>query len=57
MIQLPSGSLEDVRMINIRFCIYRVTDLSIRLKVALKTELHRVLELELEQTNNDSTIF
>jgi len=54
VIQLPFAPLEVVRVINIRFCIYSVTDWVHDLNVVLKLELHTVLELEFEQNNKDS---
>jgi len=56
VIQLPSAPIEAVRMINIHLSIYIGTDW-VRLNFFSKTRMHRVLELELEQTNNDSAMF
>jgi len=57
VIQLPSAPIEAVRnTINIRFSIYIGTD-RVRLNFFSKNRMHRVLELELEQTNNDCAMF
>ena len=54
---LPSAPTEAVRnTINIRFIIYIGTDW-VRLNLFSKNRMHRVLELEVEQTNNDSAMF
>ena len=57
MTQLPSAPIEAVRKINIRFSIYIRTDRLSTIKLFSKNRMHRVLELELEQTNNDCTMF
>jgi len=49
---LPSAPIEAVRIINIRFTIYIGTDRVQLLSVFLKTELHRVLKLELGRFEN-----
>ena len=54
MIQLPP--VEAGRIINIRFSIYIGTD-RVRLNFLSKNRINKVLELELEQTNNDCTMF
>jgi len=54
VIQLPSAPIEAGHIINIRFSIYIATD-RVRLSFFLKNRINRVLELELEQTNNDCT--
>ena len=56
MIQLPSVPIEAGSIINIRFSIYSGTD-RVRLIFFSKNRLNMVLELELEQTNNDCTMF
>jgi len=43
-------------LLLLMFCIYSITD-RVRLNVVLKIEVHRVVEPELEQTNNESTMF
>ena len=50
--QLPSTPVEAVCIRNIHFCIYSVTEW-VQLNIVLKIEVHRVFELELEQTSND----
>jgi len=52
VIQLPSAPIEAGRIINVRFSIYSGTD-RVRLKLFSKNRINRVLELELEHTNND----
>jgi len=59
VIQLPSTPIEAVRVrspVNIRFSIYVGTDMS-TIKRFSKNRMHRVLELELEETNNDCAMF
>ena len=57
VIQLPSAPIEAVRnTINIRFSIYIGTD-RVRLNFFSKNRMHRVLELQLEQTYNDCAMF
>jgi len=56
VIQLPSVPIEAGRIVNIRFSIYSGTDQA-RLNFFSKNRINRVLELELEQTNNDCTMF
>ena len=51
--QLPFAAVQAVRIISIHFCIYSVTEW-VQLNIVLKIEVHRVFELELEQTSNDS---
>ena len=56
VIQLSSAPIEAVsNTINIRFSIYIGTDW-VRLTFS-KNRMHRVLELELEQTYNDCAMF
>ena len=43
-------------MINNCFCIYSMTDWA-QLNTVLKKQLHRVLQLELEQMDKDSQMF
>jgi len=50
--ELPSAPIEAIRIINICFSIYIGTDRVQLLSVFLKTELHRVLKLELERFEN-----
>jgi len=52
VIQLPSAPIEAGRKINTRFSIYIGTD-QVRLNFFSKNRINRVVELELEQTNND----
>ena len=52
MIQLPSAPIEAGRIINIRYNIYSGTD-RVRLNFFSKNRINRVLELELEHTDND----
>ena len=54
MFQLPSAPIEAVRTINIRFNIYIGIS---KIQLFSKNRMHRVLELELEQTNNNGAIF
>jgi len=57
VIQLSSVPTEAVsNTINIRFSIYIGTDW-VRLNFISKNRMHRVLELELEQTYKDCAMF
>jgi len=57
VIQLSSAPIETIsNTINIRLSIYIGTDW-VRLTVFSKNTMHRVLELELEQTYNDCAMF
>jgi len=53
VIQLPSAPIEAGRIINIRFSIYSGTD-RVRLNFFSKNRINRVLELELEHTDNST---
>ena len=57
MIQLPFAPIGAVRIINIRFCRLFLWNRLSTVKRCSKIEVHRVLELELEQTNNDFRMF
>jgi len=58
VIQLPSAPIEAGRVpvMMIRFSIYSGTD-RVRLNFFSKNRTNRVLELELEHTNNDCRMF
>jgi len=58
VLQLPSAPIEAGRIINIRFSIYSGTDrVPSTIKLFSKNRINRVLELELEHTNNDCRMF
>jgi len=56
VIQLLSTPIEAGRIINIRYSIYSGTD-RVRLNFFSKNRINRVLELELEHTDNDCRMF
>jgi len=56
VIQLPSAPIEAGRIINTHFSIYSGTD-RVRLNYFSKNRINRVLELELEHTDNDCRMF
>jgi len=56
VIQLPLTPTEAGRIINIGYSIYGGTD-RVRLNFFSKNRINRVLELELEHTDNDCKIF
>ena len=56
VIQLPSAPIEASRIINISYSIYSGTD-RVRLNFFSQNRINRVLELELEHTDNDCRMF
>jgi len=56
VIELPSAPIEAGRITNIRVSVYSGTD-RVRLNYFSNNRINRVLELELEHTNNDCRMF